>query len=205
MPDSVPKKGGVEVRSILAPVQPAGGEGGPDFRSAEVKKRTNHARAGGGANAAQSRGPGAAQETPEDGFGLIVFCMAGRHGIAMTFGDLRGEEVVAGGARGLLHISRQGRCCRHEDRQLEPRGQIADEPLIKIRFLSAQLMVYMQDCGGDTEIGQRMQQEHGIGAARYRDSDPPEPEGRNLRTHCCHLARNRSVCARFCFCWRPGF
>jgi hypothetical protein len=129
-----------------------------------------------GPNAGQAGGPGAAQETKEDGFGLIGASVAGGHAIDRSAGDGFAEEGQPGLARGLLQVV--GRLgdggLAQRERQAQPIRQTTHEFGVLAGFLAAQAVVQVQNAQMEvptrSEFEERAEQAHGIGPARDGDT-----------------------------------
>ena len=150
----------VGVGAVFPPGEAALGEPVPDIGTPQVEERPDNAGIGNGANPAESRSTGTAEEAVEDGFGLVVERVAG--------GDrerLRGEEGIADSAGFLFDVAfgERGRWRRNGRREFV--GEMADEGFVVVGFEAAEFVVDVEDGGGAIELMEDMGERNGIGSA----------------------------------------
>ncbi len=125
----------------------------------------------------EARGSGAAEEAIEDGFGLIVESMAGGDGVAMARVDLALEKIVAGAAGFLFDVAAAGWGFENVHGEVGTVREIADEDFVGFRFHAAEVMIDVEDRGGEAEGVEGVEEKYGIGPAR--DGDPDAASGRS--------------------------
>ena len=171
--DAVAVEGGVEVGSVLAPGEAAGGEPGEQLFAIDVEERADDAVGGDWTDAGKPGGSGASQESEQDGFGLVGTGVAEGNAVEAELEAGTLEEGVAEAAGAFLEIAvaraRIG-FVDHDWKRQSP-GEIADEGFVGRGFGSAEAVIDVQD--GDTvaQSGERAQEGDRVGSARDGDSD----------------------------------
>ena len=148
-----------------------------DLGAVDLDQRPDNALGRDRPNAGQAGGPGAAQETEEDGFGLVGAGVAGGDALDRAARDGFAEEGQPGLARGLLQVV--GRLgdggLAERERQAQPIRQTTHEFGILAGFLAAQAVVQVENAQTEVPAGSEFEQDveeaDGIGAARDGDTD----------------------------------
>ena len=169
--DAIALKIHIGVGGVFAPGDVAGCKPGTDFVPANIKERPNDAVGGLRADSAEAGGAGAAQETEEDGLGLIVQGMAGGDGFAEALPDAIREEFVTEAAGFLLDIALAGRERGSVERKAKGTREFANESFIGVGFRPAKFVIDVENCRRQVQFVQSRQQEYGIGATGDGDSD----------------------------------
>jgi hypothetical protein len=128
----------------------------------------------------KTTGPGASEQSHEDGFGLIVTGVCGGHGVEAMDGGSTEEKAIAGAAasgfKGEMKQSGEGGDIFGLDGGIErkPGCEFADEALVGLGVKSAEVVIEVKNTEHDaetrSEFREGTQQSYGVGAAA--DGDP---------------------------------
>ena len=171
--DAVAVEGGVEVGSVLAPGEAAGGEPGEQLFAIDVEEGADDAVGGDWTDAGKPGGSGASQESEQDRFGLVGTGVAEGNAVEAELEAGTLEEGVAEAAGAFLEIAvaraRIG-FVDHDWKRQGP-GEISDEGFVGRGFGSAEAVIDVQDGETVAQSGERAQEGDRVGAARDGDSD----------------------------------